>query len=202
MSDSLIYIPHKQPTKYNPDGGSLDGIHYTCSLCQYQNPVPKVDGKYIAGEDIVCYACGTSSRQRREEREKKRKKWLDSLPKKEHKEYHPSKADLRRCREIITAVLKAGDDEIRAWWDFVQLRGKMDPEDASRKQDTIGLFGWNSPSYQTILNAMRAGKHMGWLETRWIGLCGAETPWAGAPNKTMNYIITEKGKTEGRSDQK
>ena len=188
-----------QRTKYNLVG-SLDGMHYTCPVCWYQNPVTKVDGKYISGEDIVCYNCGSSERQRLETRRVNRAKWLALLPpKKAKREYVPCRGDLNRCKEIITAVIKAGDDEIRAWWDFVQLRGKLDPEDAPRKQDIIGLYGWDHPTYQTILNAMRAGKHMGWLEPQWVGICGAETPWAGAPNRTMRYLITEKGKTEART---
>jgi len=185
-----------QQTRINPDG-SLDGMHYTCPVCWYQNPVTKVDGKYIDSRDIVCYGCRSSERQRLETRRVNRAKWLASIPpKKIKKEYVSSRTDLKRCREIITAVLKHGkDDEIRAWWDFVQLRGKEEKTYGfGRDPDMVRLYDSVTPCYQTILNAMRAGKHMGWLEAHWIGICGADSPWAGAPNKTMRYVITEKGR--------
>ena len=93
--------------------------------------------------------------------------------------WEPSESLKTLAIQIIRNHLLRGVNEITSWWGFgyAQFEIKAIPE---------------SIPHSRLLQAMRAGKKMGWLEARWIGT--GMTPWAGSARRQRVYDITDKAK--------
>ena len=164
---------------------------FMCPRCMKQSSFHKYK------ETGVCPHCGDNHKERKEKewqdrREKIRKEVDEKWDKREKNRlaYKPSKKDLALCKRIINEVVNhwrmKNRDEIyiHGWHEFVCLYAWNEDGRIANLEESI--------TYAQILRAMKAGKHMGWITSKWTGV--GMTPYAGAGRRTMEYKITDKGK--------
>ncbi len=160
---------------------------FMCPRCMKQSNYHKYQ------ETKTCPHCGDNYQERLEkEREirwariRKENKEKSDKREKNRLAYKPSKKDITLCKRIMKMVLDSHHlvDYVHGWMEFVCLY-KWNEDGYGDLEESV--------TYAQILRAMKAGKHVGWITSKWTGI--GITPFAGAGRRTMEYTITEKGKT-------